>query len=109
LDALYASPMRRAQQTIVPLIQKSRKTPVILPGLREVDFGVWTGLSWEQVQERYQVSPFQWLHQLESGSISEAESTADFREKVKQSLSQILCEPLGTSVGVVCHGGVIRM
>jgi broad specificity phosphatase PhoE len=109
LDALYASPMRRVGQTMDPLIARSKKPPVVLPGLREVDFGAWTGLSWEQVQQRYQISAFEWLSQLESGAISEAESTAHFRERVKHALEQILCEPPGSTVGVVCHGGVIRM
>src|SRR5512139_2826855 len=49
LDALYASPMERARQTLRPLLEACSLTPVFLEGLREVDFGDWTGLSWEEV------------------------------------------------------------
>src|SRR5262245_20138703 len=46
LDAIYASPMKRVQQTLAPLLVETAHTPVILPGLREVDFGDWTGLTY---------------------------------------------------------------
>lgn len=107
--AMYASPMKRVQQTLAPLARQTGLKPVVLPGLREVDFGVWTGLSWEQVYERHQVSAFDWLNQLEAGSIAEAESTADFRARVDEALRQILHHSPCKEVAVVAHGGVIRM
>jgi len=106
---MYASPMKRVQQTLEPLAKWTGLTPIILPGLREVDFGAWTGLSWEQVYERFKVSAFDWLKELEAGSISGAESTADFRKRVDESLKQILLQAAHKEVAVVAHGGVIRM
>lgn len=106
---MYASPMKRVQQTLAPLAQWTGLNPVILPGLREVDFGAWTGLGWEQVYERFKVSAFDWLNQLESGSIAEAESTADFRARVDESLRQILHHSPHKEIAVVAHGGTIRM
>jgi len=108
-EIVYSSPMRRVQQTLAPLAKQAGLTPVILPGLREVDFGTWTGLSWDQVQERFNQSPFDWLDLLETGGIAEAESTLSFRERVGLSLQQILRDSSGRTVAVVCHGGVIRM
>ena len=108
-EIVYSSPMRRVQQTLAPLAKQAGLTPVILPGLREVDFGTWTGLSWDQVQERFNRSPFDWLDLLETGGIAEAESTLSFRERVELSLQQILRDSSGRTVAVVCHGGVIRM
>ena len=106
---MYASPMKRVQQTLEPLAKWTGLTPNILPGLREVDFGAWTGLSWEQVYERFKVSAFDWLKELEAGSISGAESTGDFRKRVDESLKQILLQATHKEVAVVAHGGVIRM
>lgn len=106
---MYASPMKRVQQTLAPLAQWTGLTPIILPGLREVDFGAWTGLSWEQVYERFKVSAFDWLKELEAGSIAGAESTADFRARVEESLRQILRDSAHKEIAVVAHGGVNRM
>jgi broad specificity phosphatase PhoE len=106
---MYASPMKRVQQTLAPLAQWTGLTSVILSGLREVDFGEWTGLSWEQVYERFKVSAFDWLTQLETGSIAQAESTADFRQRVDEALRKILTESPNKEIAVIAHGGTIRM
>jgi broad specificity phosphatase PhoE len=106
---MYASPMKRVQQTLAPLAKWRGLNPIVLPGLREVDFGAWTGLSWEQVYERFKISAFDWLKELEAGSIAEAESTGDFRARVGESLKQILAESAHKEIAVIAHGGVIRM
>ena len=108
-DVLYASPMRRVQQTLAPLAEETGLAPVLMEGLREVDFGAWTGLSWDEVLERHGVSAFSWLHQLEDGTIEKAETVPEFRKRVEISVDQILAEASGKTVAVICHGGVIRM
>jgi broad specificity phosphatase PhoE len=108
-DVLYASPMRRVQQTLAPLADETGLKPVLIEGLREVDFGSWTGLSWDEVLTKHGVNAFSWLNQLDDGTIERAETVKDFRERVEVSLDQILAEAPGKTVAVICHGGVIRM
>jgi broad specificity phosphatase PhoE len=107
--AVYASPMKRAQQTLAPLAALNGYSPVNLPALREVDFGDWTGLGWEEIKERFGASAVDWLAQLDRNGIPNAESGDEFRERVKPCLRQMLAQHDGQSVAVVCHGGVIRM
>jgi broad specificity phosphatase PhoE len=52
-DAVYASPMQRVQLTLDPFRPQFQGTPILLDGLREVDFGGWTGCGWDEVQERF--------------------------------------------------------
>jgi broad specificity phosphatase PhoE len=108
-DRIYASPMQRVQQTLAPLINAHRPAPALLEGLREVDFGAWTGLTWDQVRERFGVSAFDWLHLLHDDGIAQAEPAADFGRRVRVCLDQVLAEGQGQHVAVICHGGVIRM
>ena len=111
-DAIYASPMKRAQLTLAPLLASASHdahAPVLLEGLREVDFGDWTGLSWEEVAVKFQLKPIQWLDQLERAAIPNAESGRAFRARVEPCLERILREGAGQSVAVLCHGGTIRM
>lgn len=109
IDAIYASPMRRAQQTLAPLASHCPRPAIAHPEFREVDFGDWTGLTWEQVHARYQVSAFDWLEQIERGTIANAETGESFRARVEPALRQVVREHAGQSVAIVCHGGVIRM
>jgi broad specificity phosphatase PhoE len=108
-DAIYASPMKRVQQTLAHVLTGRATAPVILPGLREVDFGDWTGLSWEQVKEKFNRSAYDWLNQLELDAIPNAESGKTFRARVEPCVQQILHAHPGQSVAVACHGGTIRM
>ena len=108
-SAIYASPMKRVQQTLAPLLVNGIPKPVTLPDLREVDFGDWTGLSWNQVQETFGVSAFSWLEQLECGGIANAECGETFRERVEPCLEQILAAHPGQQVAIFCHGGVVRL
>src|SRR5580693_3833434 len=61
LDAIYASPMKRVQQTITPYLGKGVPKQTILQDLREVDFGGWTGMNWEQVAEKFNLLTHDWL------------------------------------------------
>lgn len=109
IDVIYASPMRRAQQTLAPLAGHCSRPAVTRPEFREVDFGDWTGLTWEQVRSRYQASAFDWLDKIEHAQIENAETGQTFRARVEPALRQIVRDHAGQSVAIVCHGGVIRM
>lgn len=108
-DAIYASPMKRAQQTLEPLARGRAVAAQTLDGLREVDFGDWTGLSWEGVHSQFGVSAFDWLKQMEQHGFPNGDTAASFRTRVDPCLQQILRECPGKTVAVVCHGGVVRM
>jgi broad specificity phosphatase PhoE len=108
-DVLYVSPMKRARQTLSPLLEFHPTTPRVLEDLREVDFGDWTGLSWQQLHDRHQISAFRWLDLLEQAAIPNAECGRTFRTRVEGCVRHILAEHPGQSVVVLCHGGVIRM
>jgi broad specificity phosphatase PhoE len=123
IDAIYASPMKRVQQTLAPLLDtkpdaaprhRHRRfpnlpAPVILPELREVDFGDWTGLNWEQVCEKFNLLTHQWLEHIERGTAPNGESGAALRARVEPCLRRIIAGHPGQIVAIFCHGGVARM
>ena len=109
VSAIYASPMKRVQQTLAPVLVNGAPKPTILPDLREVDFGDWTGLAWEEVQAKFGISAFAWLEQLECDGIANAECAEVLQERVEPCLRQILAAHSGQQVAIFCHGGIIRM
>jgi broad specificity phosphatase PhoE len=109
LSAIYASPMRRVQQTLAPMLVNGAPKPVILPDLREVDFGDWTGLAWEEVQPKFGISAFAWLEQLACDGIANAECAETLQDRVEPCLRQILAAHSGQQVAIFCHGGIIRV
>jgi len=108
-DAVYASPMKRVQQTLAACQGNGLPAPVVLTDLREVDFGDWTGLSWEQVELQFGISPLTWLDQLECEGIKNAECAPALRARLEPAIRQVLASHQGQEVALFCHGGVIRM
>lgn len=109
IQAVYTSPMRRVLRTLDPYLPHFDGEPRVLDGLREVDFGQWTGCGWDEVEARFGMSAFDWLAHMEEDRIHEAEPIEDFRQRVAASLRAIQHTHPGEHVAVFAHGGVIRM
>jgi broad specificity phosphatase PhoE len=109
IDAIYASPMKRVQQTLAPFLKNGATPQTIIQELREVNFGDWTGLNWEQVCEKFNLLTHEWLDHIERGVAPNAETGPQFRARVEPSLREIIKNHPGETTGIFCHGGVIRM
>lgn len=109
LDAIYASPMLRVQQTIAPLLARRGLQPIVMPDLREVHFGAWTGLRWDEVKEKFGVHAFDWLEIIDGPGIPDGETGAALKQRVQPCLQQILDDNPHRSVAIACHGGIIRI
>lgn len=108
LNAVYASPMKRVQQTYSPYVNAGGHAPQTMDDLREVDFGDWTGLGWPEVHERFGKHATDWLEHLEHGGIPNAETAHGYRARVQPCLRHVLGEHPSEHVAMFCHGGVVR-
>jgi broad specificity phosphatase PhoE len=109
IDAVYASPMKRVQQTLAPMLKLGRHEQTVFHDLREIDFGDWTGLNWIAVRDQFNFAVHEWLHQIEHPGAPNGESGRTFRARVEPCLRQIIQQHHGQNIAVFCHGGVIRM
>lgn len=109
VQAVYASPMKRVQQTLAPFAAGNMPRAIVLPDLREVDFGDWTGHGWEEIQTKFGLSAFDWLELLEQNKIPNAEPCAAYRGRVAACIEKIIADHPGETVAVFCHGGIVRM
>ncbi len=109
IEAVYASPMKRVCQTMEPLLQSRDLQPMFLNDLREVDFGDWTGLRWDEVKEIFGISAFDWLEVMERGELPRGEDAARLHERVRPCLDRILEDNESGRAVVFCHGGIIRV
>jgi broad specificity phosphatase PhoE len=108
-DGIYASPMKRVQQTLAPFLGNGVPPQTVLRDLREVNFGDWTGLNWEQVSAKFNLQTHEWLDHIERGLAPNGENGSQFRARVGQCLREIIKTHPGGTAGIFCHGGVVRM
>src|SRR5580698_7513300 len=90
LDAIYASPMKRVQQTLAPFLKDGAPAQTIVADLREVDFGDWTGMNWEQVCQKFQLLTHEWLEHVERGAAPNGENGPRFRARIEPALREII-------------------
>ncbi len=109
IDAIYASPMRRVQQTLSPTLKLGGYEQTVFQDLREIDFGDWTGLDWIAVRDKFDFAVHEWLDQIEHPGAPNGESGKTFRSRVEPCLRKIVQKHPGENIAVFCHGGVIRM
>ncbi len=108
-DHVYRSPMVRVRQTAKPLLDMLGQDAEVIDDLREVDFGVWTGHKWHEIQGKFGLDAEDWLVHLENGDVADAEPMGEYQSRIRGSLDQMMNEGAGQDVLVLCHGGVIRM
>lgn len=109
ITAIYASPLKRVQQTLAPFLKNGAPAQTILSGLQEVDFGDWSGYTWTEVREKFGVHPFDWLDEIELGAVPNGENGVQFRARVEACLFKIIRRHPGETAAIFSHGGVIRM
>ncbi len=105
IDAFYASPRRRALESVENL----RGKPVVEPRLAEIDFGELEGLTYDEVAERYPRIYEEWMRAPTEVHFPGGESFKQMRRRVLQAVSEIREARKEQTVAIVSHGGVNRI
>jgi broad specificity phosphatase PhoE len=104
--AAYTSPLRRAHETAAIVAAELGLEPVSYDALMEVDVGSWSGLTRDEVGQRFPEGYARWLeygHGWDDG-----ESYEELGDRVVSGLLEIARMHPGERVLAVTHGGPIR-
>ncbi|MBD2103537.1 histidine phosphatase family protein [Leptolyngbya sp. FACHB-261] len=102
---LYTSPQKRALQTaqwVAPAVPSQ-----ICPELRELDQGIFTGLTWAEASQRYPELCARLEQNVDWLPIEGAETPQSARKRAEQFVQKILQVPLPSPVLIVTHGGLL--
>ena len=81
-DACFASPMARTTETARLALGESATPPELLDDLREVDFGAWECLTYDDLLQRDPDGAKRWCHAGSDFQFPDGDSVADFRRRV---------------------------
>jgi broad specificity phosphatase PhoE len=107
VDAIYSSPQERARETAAPLAERLDLAVVIAPEFDEIDFGDWTGWSFERLRQQGE----RWREWVERKSVAAApggESLAAVTQRALAGAERLARLHPDQSVLVVSHGDVIK-
>jgi len=107
IHKVYASDRKRAVQT-AGIVFKNQHIEM-MPDLREIHFGVFEGLTQDEILEKYPKIYKRWLKDPYSVTIPKGENLLKFKKRVVSAIKKIVKENSGKTVAVVCHGGAISI
>ena len=108
IDAIYSSDLKRAYDTAQAIADAKQMKVIAEARLREINLGVFQGLTNKQIQEAYPYEKMQWDNNNKF-SPAEGESRHQVQERVHQAWQEITNQTDINTIVLLSHGGTIRM
>lgn len=103
---IYSSEQKRAVKTAEILSKAANVDYITIKGLEEINLGLWEGLSWSEVREKFPKEYEEWYNNRRYTKAPKGESYQDMLERVLAAVYKIINENCG-DVAIVTHGAVI--
>lgn len=108
IDRVYSSDLKRARSTAHALAVAHDVALEARPALREIHFGEWEGLSWEEIEQRDSAYAQRWLAEFPRLPAPSGETFPAFEARVLGAVNDLLDQQTGP-IAVVSHAGVLRV
>jgi broad specificity phosphatase PhoE len=108
-SAVYSSPLSRAVRT-AEAIAKHFNLPVqIHPGMADIDYGEWQGLTPDEVRDRWPAALHAWYHQPDQAIIPGGETLAQLRSRGMSAVNELSARHAEQTIVLVGHTVINRI
>ncbi|WP_295158362.1 histidine phosphatase family protein [Selenomonas sp. AE3005] len=108
VDAVYASDLQRAMVTAETIAQKFGLPVQAEPAFREVSFGKWEGLTYQQIVAEWEEGMTNFLQHPDILEIPGGETFPAVQKRATDKLQELVKKHDGQTIVVVAHGAVLR-
>ncbi len=108
ITACYSSDLTRCATGARIICEQFGINPTLKRELRELNIGIWEGMTWAEIVETY---PREWharLADIVNYRVPEGESLLDLAGRAIPALNEIVAKHQGEEVLIVGHGGMNR-
>jgi alpha-ribazole phosphatase len=109
MAAIYSSPRSRAREGASILAAAGSHSVEVVDDLREISFGDFEGLTYDEIAARYPELHREWMEKPTEVVFPNGESFPDMRARVLRAFAAIQCKHDGETVAIMSHGGVNRI
>ncbi len=106
--AIWSSDLRRATETAEPIAKHFGLHYATSPALREMNFGLWEGLTWKEVELQYPEDARAWAKFFPHHRPPGGESFLELQARVVEQLEQLAKHAEPGCTLVATHAGFIR-
>ncbi|OPJ63009.1 histidine phosphatase family protein [Clostridium oryzae] len=108
-NLIYSSPLKRALETAEIIASPRNIQPIICNDLTEICFGLWEGLTINDIKDKYPSEYALWINDPVNGPICGGDlSTRNASIRAKRGILDIVDKHPGEKILVVAHGGIIK-
>ena len=108
VSAVYASDLCRALKTAECIAEKHNLPVTSIPGLREINFGEWEGLTFEGINSQWTDTMAAVFTHPDEAQIPGGETFRAVKERATLALEKLVAAHPNQTIVVVSHGGTIR-
>ncbi|HEY1648233.1 MAG TPA: histidine phosphatase family protein [Terracidiphilus sp.] len=109
IDAVYASDLSRSLTTADAIGRAFGLSPIAIPGLREIGFGEWEGLTWPEIETRDRDYARRWSDAYPNLPAPGGESFEAFQSRVLIEVKRLIAMTSQRCATVITHAGVMRV
>lgn len=107
VDKVYSSDLRRASE-FARIVFRNKKIEDVSE-FREMNFGVFEGLTHGEIMKRHVEIYEKWLRDPFETVIPEGDSLVDFKERIEKALEKIVRVNRDKTLAIVTHAGPIKI
>jgi broad specificity phosphatase PhoE len=110
LAAIVSSPLQRARVTAEAIAARHAQVPLVLDDrLKEYDFGVVSGLTWDEVVQNHPGFARRWPDDGWAVPIERSEGRSAFRDRVVAAMKEAVRSQADRPIAIVAHGGTFAV
>ena len=107
IDAVYSSDLRRAAETAQAVARRSGCAVVTDTGLRERGFGMFEGMSFHEIEQRWPEQSTRWRRREPGFGPQGGEVLRDFYARCVATATRLAAAHAGETIALIAHGGVL--
>lgn len=107
--AIYSSPLSRAVKTAEAIARYLNRPVQVLPGLIDIDYGEWQGLSPAEARLRWPEQVEDWYTRPDQAQIPGGETLVEVRARAMQTVAELADQHAGETIVLVSHTVVNRL
>lgn len=109
-DAVYSSSLQRAAETANIILRMSDRSPGLHldPRLREVNFGDWEGLTYDEIKAKHPKALAAWEADIFKNAPPHGETLEELAVRIQSALGELRAKHEGQKIMIVAHGGALQ-
>jgi probable phosphoglycerate mutase len=107
--AIYSSPLSRAVRTAEAIARHFSLDVLPYPGLIDIDYGEWQGLTPDEARQRWPAEIDAWYNAPETARIPGGESLQELRQRAMNTVNELAASHPGQTIVLVGHTVINRI